>query len=426
MTAIPSTKIDTMAVSKNWLLYYNPEFMESTPKNLLVTVLIHEVSHLIRGHGERGQSLGVCARTAKLWNYAADAEINDDLVYERFEFPGVPILPEFFKLPENLLAEDYYASVDIEDPPRPPVGSSHCPSCNSRRLRGTGVTRSGKLMVKITCLDCGWTDYVDPASSGNSRSPSDIESDSEEDQDSNPDPNSGSGSDGIDRDYEDANDSENALSQVDSEIVRQRVAIEIQNHQKSRGRVSASWKRFADARTEVQKISWQTLLTAHIKRAFSFVAGRVDYTYRKRSRRQSISEEIIFRSMHRPQPSIVLVQDTSGSMSDSMLSDCLVQIQAIIKNCGGTVRAMAVDAEVQNLQRIQKAKDFKLSGGGGTDMVLGFAAAAKLRPKPDIIICLTDGYTPWPTPKVLGGIIGIVACTTSVDIPSFLKTVRVK
>jgi len=41
-----------------------------------------------------------------------------------------------------------------------------------------------------------------------------------------------------------------------------------------------------------------------------------------------------------------------------------------------------------------RAHDVKLLGGGGTDMGAGLARAAELRPKPDIIVVLTDGTLP--------------------------------
>ena len=44
-----------------------------------------------------------------------------------------------------------------------------------------------------------------------------------------------------------------------------------------------------------------------------------------------------------------------------------------------------------------QARDVELLGGGGTDMGAGLAKAAELRPRPDLIIVLTDGYTPWPS-----------------------------
>ncbi|EFC79940.1 conserved hypothetical protein [Parafrankia sp. EUN1f] len=44
-------------------------------------------------------------------------------------------------------------------------------------------------------------------------------------------------------------------------------------------------------------------------------------------------------------------------------------------------------------------------GGGGTDLRAGFAAA--LRHRPDVIVALTDGQTPWPRRPPSRTVIGL-------------------
>jgi predicted metal-dependent peptidase len=60
------------------------------------------------------------------------------------------------------------------------------------------------------------------------------------------------------------------------------------------------------------------------------------------------------------------------------------------------VTVLAVDAAVQAVSRVRSAADVRLGGGGGTDMVLGIAAAVASRPRPDLVVLLTDGETEWP------------------------------
>jgi predicted metal-dependent peptidase len=56
---------------------------------------------------------------------------------------------------------------------------------------------------------------------------------------------------------------------------------------------------------------------------------------------------------------------------------------------------IACDAQAYQAQQVRDLRAIRLAGGGGTDMGAGLDAAAALRPRPDLVIVLTDGYTPW-------------------------------
>ncbi len=75
------------------------------------------------------------------------------------------------------------------------------------------------------------------------------------------------------------------------------------------------------------------------------------------------------------------------------------------------VRVLACDAAAGPAQRVTSARQGQLTGGGGTDMGAGIAAACALRPRPAVTVVLTDGYTAWPAqgPKgmrVVAGLLG--------------------
>jgi predicted metal-dependent peptidase len=94
-----------------------------------------------------------------------------------------------------------------------------------------------------------------------------------------------------------------------------------------------------------------------------------------------------------------MVLDTSGSMSDRMLAQCLGEVGGVLRSLGvarQSLRVVCCDAQAYEAQRVLDAGDVQLLGGGGTDMGAGLAHAAALRPRPDLIVVLTDGYTPWP------------------------------
>jgi predicted metal-dependent peptidase len=74
------------------------------------------------------------------------------------------------------------------------------------------------------------------------------------------------------------------------------------------------------------------------------------------------------------------------------------------------VRILAVDTNVHVVRRVTRLAQVQLFRGGGTDMGAGIEAAAALRPKPSIVIVLTDGFTAWPegAPKGVKVIVGLL------------------
>src|SRR5262245_28726373 len=95
-----------MAVDAHWRLYYNETWVAAHTVEENASLLIHEVSHLLRDHEGRKKAAG--ARDHRRWNTAGDCEINDDLHEEGLPLPGNPPMPRTFGLESGKSAEVYY------------------------------------------------------------------------------------------------------------------------------------------------------------------------------------------------------------------------------------------------------------------------------------------------------------------------------
>jgi len=226
-------------------------------------------------------------------------------------------------------------------------------------------------------------------------------------------PDCGSGSDGLVRDFELEGKEGSGMPPGERHLLRSQVASAVLDYSKGgAGRLSAGWRRWAEDMLD-PKVDWRRVLAAEIRKGLSTVSGRVDYTYRRPSRRASASPDIVMPALERPVPEVLVLCDTSGSMGDEELATVLAEVDGLLKGVGlarNRVRVMAVDAAVQTVQNVTSARQINLVGGGGTDMGAGLVAAAKLRPRPSVIVVLTDGMTPWPleAPKGMQVVVGMI------------------
>jgi predicted metal-dependent peptidase len=117
LVPVETTLIGSMAVDAQWRLYYNSGWVTTHTVEENATLLIHEVSHLLRNHEGRKHDAG--ARDDRRWNTAGDCEINDDLHAEGLPLPGDPPLPGKYGLETGKTAESYYNQL-----PRAPRGDS--------------------------------------------------------------------------------------------------------------------------------------------------------------------------------------------------------------------------------------------------------------------------------------------------------------
>lgn len=222
----------------------------------------------------------------------------------------------------------------------------------------------------------------------------------------------GSGCDGVDRPWDD-DSATRGLNARDGEFLRLGVASELQRTEtREPGTVAAGWLRWAE-RVLPSRTDWRRVLAAEVQAGVVRVAGMVDYSYRRPSRRAESTPSVIMPTLDRPVPDIAIVCDTSGSMTGDLLGRVLAEVEALLQRVGlrGTaVRVLTCDAQVHAVKRVSRASQIELLGGGGTDMGEGITQALALRPRPSIVVVLTDGFTPWPTeaPRGVKVIVGLM------------------
>jgi hypothetical protein len=233
----------------------------------------------------------------------------------------------------------------------------------------------------------------------------------------------GSGADGDPRDYEEEPNDNWETFQEDKLLEAIEQKIEEEEQERGIGTIPGELKRVIKNKLRPQPNPWDVLRST-VAKAIANSRGAPDSTYRRMSRRQSIMpDDTRLKGQQRYSPSAACVIDTSGSMTSECLAKALVVVQQGLKAIG-KLPVITCDARVTG-DRVLTAvsQDFVLAGGGGTDMRVPIAHAEK-EYRPDVIVLVTDGYTPWPSKPTKGQL--IVACTTDCQgIPPWAKTVRI-
>jgi predicted metal-dependent peptidase len=364
--------LGTFAVDRGWRLYLDPDTLAGWGPSLAGGVLVHEVSHLVRDHAPRAEALGA-DYDHRRWNCAGDLAINDDLLAASVPLPDGALAPDSFGLDEGGIDEAYYAALTQKLP------------------LGNGPTSAGSA---------------------------------------SPSRGSGAGDSVADWELPADNAAVPALGSADASMTRRMVAEAVRQHaaRRSRGLLPAGWARWADQTLAGPTIPWRRVLAAAVRRAIAHVAGCHDYSYSRPGRRRI--PRIVTPSMRRPLVTVAAVVDISGSMGESEVNAAMAEVKGVIRAAGIGTRGLAVlacDAAVGAQTRVRRVEDVQLVGGGGTDMRVGIAAAESVQPRPDVIVVLSDGCTPWPDrpgrARLVIAIVGNAAAAQ--DAPPWATTVLV-
>ena len=126
--------------------------------------------------------------------------------------------------------------------------------------------------------------------------------------------------------------------------------------------------------------------------------GNVDW---RRANRRTPADAPRMPRHVQPAPDVTVVVDTSGSMSDRDLGLALGAIQQGLRTVpGDRLEVISGDTRVAECQKVFSVRQVALAGGGGTDMGAIVEEICRRRKAPDVIVVVTDGYTPWPSRPV--------------------------
>jgi predicted metal-dependent peptidase len=172
---------------------------------------------------------------------------------------------------------------------------------------------------------------------------------------------------------------------------QQRLAGAAQQAQQA-GKLNGAMARMVDHFLQPQ-LPWRMLLARYMT-----MMARDDYTYMRPSRREGSA---IFPSLRSSQLEIIIAIDTSGSVSDQEISQCIAEINALKGQMRARITLLACDSKLaEGAPWIYEPwEDFcapgKFQGGGGTSFKPVFESVKQMQ-TPDLLVYFTDAKGEFP------------------------------
>lgn len=376
------TGIETIAVDQHLRLYYDPEWITEQKFDDIVFFIKQEVIHPLLGHAERSQKiLGHLTGTARKYvqekiNIAADCSVHSFMSQERQFISSKATVPADCtsirtqsSLPSGLSLEEYFVHLFDRDEME-----------QLMEMQETGGGGGGPDIADDVMV----SNPTGPLVSGH---------------------NGGSGADGEERGYEDKYEpeqlgddgssdgsggvSDSELDQLSDDF------LEGSGKGSHRG-----YGRNRNAGKKKPKLTPEQLIRMAVGKSANVRHGFDEPTYRRPNRR-SHDSELIRPSYQQRSPSVTVVVDTSGSMSQRDLDLAAGVLEVALRGMQlDSLRVVMADHEVQTDAQVSSLKDVKFVGGGGTSMDdVCDEIASKHHNETDLLVCVTDGETSWPSSR---------------------------
>lgn len=385
---VNSTFVDTYACDPQYRLYINFDNVVGRSARFNAEAWLHEASHILAGHGELAAGIGVGPADRKMWNFAADAAINDDL-----RDAGCEELADFGIFAKHLGERDYQSAVHyfsvIKAKQRAAQKGAQDEQPNGDSAAGQPQEQQGGGSTDQPSSGQGDPLYSGCGSvAGGEPAPGEL---GDDDLDGAAVPADG----------------------MEHERVLITTAAAASKHEEvhGRGSVPASFGKQLEITLEPTKTPWDRVLFTFVRRCVIKRAGDVLETHSRRDRRRMneyvIDEngnrigKLIVPGWEQPVPSVHFFRDVSASVGDRKLEMASNEVEAIARRLGirgNDLLVSDIDTKIHSELKYRERKDLNtIHARGGTDMRKAIEHACDKRRKPSCIVIATDGETAWPS-----------------------------
>lgn len=189
-------------------------------------------------------------------------------------------------------------------------------------------------------------------------------------------------------------DDDSGMSPQEIDAQRKIDVAEAAQIAKMKGKLPGVLQKFAETTID-SKVPWFDVLERYMTERV-----KNDYSWARPNRRYAPDFYLPTIDGVGAMGEIVIQVDISGSVSRQEIRHYNGHMRRIVEQCHPSkVHVIYTDTRVQRHDTFDKPEDVQIEyvSGGGTDMRAGFDYINKQGIEPEVVVTLTDGYTPWPS-----------------------------
>jgi predicted metal-dependent peptidase len=364
-------------------LYYNAEYINSLDIDQTQFALSHEALHCALSHFYRRGH-----RIKTRWDLACDYAVNPLLINDGLKpTPDAAYLEEY----KGMTAEEIYPCLDDEDDE------------DDEQEQDSDTDDNEDLENKHQ------------GDAGNDNSEKEPEQDDRSDSENEPEQDDRSEGAGSSNHNENQSNGGSAapepqpMSGQEQEDLntqwQQRLAAAAQTaHQ--RGQLGGEMARMVDFLLQ-PRLPWRMLLQRYMT-----MTARDDYSYSRPSSRRG--NPAVFPRLRSSETSVVVVIDTSGSISEEEIGEFISEINAIKSHVRARITLLTCDSELNHGcpwyfdPWDDFSRDIAILGGGGTNFRPPFEWIEKQDRAPDLLVYFTDAMGIFPRAEPMYPVLWLV------------------